>query len=357
MSGSHHRRPGPGVHPQPRRSPPASKSAPRRWQYRPSASLAITCPYPQFRPRNSHRASTKYTISRAGSSRLRCSRVPVASMTSSTSSGGNALVRTPAEIRSGSHPSGGKPSAGPAWPCPGHASRDYPVAAAGRRGCDRVAGRRRLVAPNVPGAAARPAGPAGAAAAGAGGGRQDDAGHLVRHLLARLKALPWKDVPAGHASTGRAHGRIEKRTLKAVTVTESAGGPGFPGAAEAIQVIRRTRPVTPRPGKKARWCTETVYAIVTLPAGQASPAELATWIRQHWHIENKLHWVKDVTLGEDLHQARTGNGPQVLAVLRNLILSLLRLAGHGNIAAALRHHARHPDNALAMLTSTLTTSQ
>ena len=95
-------RPGPAT--------PASRSAPRRWWYRPSASLAITCPYPQFRPRNSHSASTKYTISRAGSSRRRCSRVPVTSMTSSTSSGGNALVSTPTEIRSGSQPSGDRPS-------------------------------------------------------------------------------------------------------------------------------------------------------------------------------------------------------------------------------------------------------
>ena len=176
-------------------------------------------------------------------------------------------------------------------------------------------------------------------------------------LLARLKALPWKDVPIGHAAADRAHGRVEKRTLKAVTVTESAGGLGFPGAAQAIQVVRRTRPIKPKPGKKDRWNTETVYAIVTLPAEHASPAELATWIRQHWHIENKLHWVRDVTLGEDLHQARTGNGPQVLAVLRNLILSLLRLDGQANIAAALRRNARHPDQAIGMLTSTFTTSQ
>lgn len=175
-------------------------------------------------------------------------------------------------------------------------------------------------------------------------------------LLARLKALPWKDVPVGHTSTDRAHGRIEKRTLKVVTVTEQAGL-GFPDAAQAIQVIRRTRRINPKPGKKNRWRTETVYAIVTLPAEQATAAELATWIRQHWHIENRLHWVRDVTLGEDLHQARTGNGPQVLAVLRNLILALLRLTGHHNIARALRHHARHPDQAIAMLTSTFRTSQ
>ena len=110
MFGCLHRRPPPAPAQPPGSSCPASRSAPRRWQYRPSASFSITCPYPQFRPRNSHKARTKYTISRAGSSRRRCSRVPVAPTTSSTSSGGNALVRTPIEIRSGSQPSGGKPS-------------------------------------------------------------------------------------------------------------------------------------------------------------------------------------------------------------------------------------------------------
>ena len=176
-------------------------------------------------------------------------------------------------------------------------------------------------------------------------------------LLARLKALPWGQVPVGHTSTGRAHGRIEKRSLKAVTVTEQAGGLGFPDAAQAIQVLRRTRRINPKHGTKYRWRTETVYAIVTLPAEQATPAELATWIRQHWHIENKLHWIRDVTLGEDLHQARTGTGPQVLATLRNLILALLRLSGHDNIARALRHHARHPDQAIRLLSCTFATTQ
>ena len=108
--GSHHWRPPPASTRSPGASFPASRSAPLLWWYRPSASLAITCPYPQFRPRNSHKARTKYTISRAGSKRRRCSRVPVTSTTSSTSSGGNALVSTPTETRSGSQPSGDNPS-------------------------------------------------------------------------------------------------------------------------------------------------------------------------------------------------------------------------------------------------------
>jgi predicted transposase YbfD/YdcC len=61
-----------------------------------------------------------------------------------------------------------------------------------------------------------------------------------------------------------------------------------------------------------------------------------------------LHWVRDVTFGEDLSQARTGTGPRVMATLRNLAISLLRLAGHTAIAKTLRHNARDPDRALAL---------
>src|SRR4029079_2526764 len=117
-----------------------------------------------------------------------------------------------------------------------------------------------------------------------------------------LQALPWKNVPVGHTQTNRGHGRIEKRTLKVVTV---AAGLGFSHAAQAIQIIRQTRPIKPGTGKRPKWRTETVYAITTLTAAQAQPEELARWLKGHWTIENRLHWVRDVTLGEDLHQART----------------------------------------------------
>ncbi|WP_205775929.1 hypothetical protein [Micromonospora tulbaghiae] len=67
--------------------------------------------------------------------------------------------------------------------------------------------------------------------------------------------------------------------------------------------ITRTRIVA---GKTSR---ETAYLTVSLPAGQALPRDLQTWIRWHWHIENRLHHVRDVIFREDLHQVRTGNGP------------------------------------------------
>ena len=65
--------------------------------------------------------------------------------------------------------------------------------------------------------------------------------------------------------------------------------------------------------------------------------------------DNGLHWVRDVTYAEDLSQVRTGGGPQVMATLQNLAISLHRLAGATNIAAALRHHARDATRPLRLL--------
>ena len=121
----------------------------------------------------------------------------------------------------------------------------------------------------------------------------------------------------------------------------------FPHARQAVQITRKTRRGST--GRKGRWHTETVYAITDLEPHQARPDELAAWIRGHWQIENGLHWVRDVTFAEDLSQVRTGHGPQVMASLRNLVISLHRLAGATNLARALRHHARDPRRPLRLL--------
>ena len=156
-------------------------------------------------------------------------------------------------------------------------------------------------------------------------------------LRRQLAELPWRQVTQGHRSAETGHGRREIRTLKVVTI---AAGIEFPHGRQAIQLTRRTRPVSARTGKEGRWRTETVYAITDLAPHEAQPEELAAWIRGHWQIENALHWVRDVTFAEDLSQVRAGTGPQIMATLRNLAISLHRLAGATNIAKALRHHAR-----------------
>lgn len=160
-------------------------------------------------------------------------------------------------------------------------------------------------------------------------------------LSAQLKALPWKQVPVAHTSTNRAHGRVEKRTIKVVTVTT---GILFPHARQAIQITRKTRRLD-----ATTWTTEVAYAVTSLAAEQATTTQLATWVRGHWRIENRLHWVRDVTFDEDRSQIRSGNGPRVMASLRNLVISILRINGTTNIAQALRHHAWDPLRPLTVL--------
>ena len=159
-------------------------------------------------------------------------------------------------------------------------------------------------------------------------------------LYAQLKNLPWRSIPAADRQRGRGHGREEHRTLKAATV---AAGLVFPHAAQAICLTRRVRPLS-----GGKWRTVTVYAITSLTVTQATPAQLAGWIRGHWQIE-VLHHIRDVTYGEDASQVRAGNGPQVMASLRNLAIAILRLAGHSGIAAACRHHGRDATRTLATL--------
>ena len=164
-------------------------------------------------------------------------------------------------------------------------------------------------------------------------------------LLRRLRALPWTQIGVAARARARGHGRVETRAISVVSLDRcpDLSGEFFPHAAQAIKLVRRRRPL--RPGGK--WKTVTVYAITSLTAFQADPALLARWIRGHWSIENQLHWVRDVSFDEDRSQVRTGHGPQVMAALRNLAITALRLSGATNIAAGLRHHARDTTRPLA----------
>jgi predicted transposase YbfD/YdcC len=163
-------------------------------------------------------------------------------------------------------------------------------------------------------------------------------------LRGRCARLAWHRVPVLDRTRDRAHGRVELRTLKAVSVR----GFGFPHTAQIVQVTRKTRNLRTR-----RWRTVVVYAVTSLAHAQASPARLADLIRGHWAIENGLHYVRDVTFAEDASQVRTGTGPQIMACLRNLVIGALSRAGPVNLAAALRHHARDPARSLATLGITL----
>jgi predicted transposase YbfD/YdcC len=118
----------------------------------------------------------------------------------------------------------------------------------------------------------------------------------------------------------------------------------WPHLAQVCRLIYTCR----RKGKISR---ETSYIITSLSSQQATPAQLLALARGHWSIENRLHWVRDVTFDEDRCQIRTGAAPQVMAALRNLIIGLFRLGKARNIAAALRALAGNPRGALTLVTS------
>jgi predicted transposase YbfD/YdcC len=155
-------------------------------------------------------------------------------------------------------------------------------------------------------------------------------------LFRQLRKLPWKDVPSVSAVT-KDRGRRARRTVKAILA------PAWIEFHGAAQVARLRRTVTCK-GKKT---VEVAYLITS--DRRASPETLAAWVKGHWEIENKLHWVRDVTYQEDKSLVRTGSAPRVMATLRSLAISVLRLDGHANIAAANRHHARDPQRTLHLL--------
>jgi predicted transposase YbfD/YdcC len=165
-------------------------------------------------------------------------------------------------------------------------------------------------------------------------------------LHRQLVGLPWADIPAVDLTQDAGHGRRESRTLKLAALRNAVtGGILFPHAQLAVQIVRRRRPATSK-----RWHSETVYAVTDLSWQQIRADQLAEAVREHWHVENRLHWIRDVTFAEDLSQIRTGHGPANMAALRNFALSRHRIAGADNIAAACRHVGRHPNRVLPLLT-------
>ncbi|MGH3998989.1 MAG: ISAs1 family transposase [Pseudonocardiaceae bacterium] len=157
------------------------------------------------------------------------------------------------------------------------------------------------------------------------------------YLHRNLAALPWTEGHP-HRTCNTGHGRHEHRTIRVLPTP--ASGVTFPDTAQVFQLHRH---ITYTSGTTH---TETVLGITNLTD---TPAQLAQHVRDHWGIENRLHWVRDVTYGEDTSRIRTGTAPRVMAGLRNLAISALRLAGHTNIAAGQRHHARNHTRPLTLL--------
>jgi len=138
-------------------------------------------------------------------------------------------------------------------------------------------------------------------------------------------------------------GRIEKRSIR-VSTSMTSYLTDWP---LIEQVAELTRTVTI--GKTGKTSHEVVYLITAMTPLEASPQRLLELVRGHWSIENSSHYVRDVTFHEDRSRLRSGHAPQIMAALRNLVITLLHRQATSQIAAARRHFASHPSKAFALL--------
>jgi predicted transposase YbfD/YdcC len=164
-------------------------------------------------------------------------------------------------------------------------------------------------------------------------------------------ALLFRDPPLGEHlltahSASKHGGRLEQRHLRASALLaaylQEAGWPEV-GLVLAVETTVRWPTHPTRPPRH-----EVRYFLSSLPA-TTPPAALLRFVRTHWHIENRLHWPRDVTLGEDACQVRVGRAPQALAAVRNAVVGLLHRQAHANCAAAIRACAWSPSAQLFSL--------
>jgi len=101
--------------------------------------------------------------------------------------------------------------------------------------------------------------------------------------------------------------------------------------------------------RRDRQTTEVVYAITSVPRGQANAAQILAWWRGHWGIENRVHWTRDVVWGEDQCRIRKGHAPHVFSAIRNAALNFTRSLGRHKLTAALRENALRVDRLLSKL--------
>ncbi len=148
-------------------------------------------------------------------------------------------------------------------------------------------------------------------------------------LHARIKALPWRQVPGGSTAREAGHGRTETRTLKAAHVSRL----DFPHARQAIKITRWRKDTAT--GKTSR---ETVYAVTSLTSAHATAQDLTRLVREHWSIEAHHH-VRDVTFSEDASTSRTGSGPANLATIRAAIIAAIKDAGYLHVPEGRRDHS------------------
>jgi predicted transposase YbfD/YdcC len=162
-----------------------------------------------------------------------------------------------------------------------------------------------------------------------------------------LGSAPLRTDFQSVTTTTKGHGRLETHTLTTSALLNTTSD--WPHLGQVFQLVRDVRHV-----KSNHTSHEVVYGITSLPPDVAPPKRLLTLHRNHWPIENKLHYTRDVTFHEDACQLSIGTAAQAIAILNNLVLGLLRVRGFTNIADARRRFCAVPAEALALVLNAFT---
>jgi len=142
------------------------------------------------------------------------------------------------------------------------------------------------------------------------------------------------------------HGRIEQRALTASTELNDFLSRDWPGVGQVFRLRLRFH-------HRFKCSQQIVYGFTSLTKDQASPQRLLELIREHWMIENKLHYRRDVTFREDHCQVRKGLAPRILAILNSFVLALFDWLAVHNVARQMRIFAAQPSLALRLFTRPL----
>jgi hypothetical protein len=126
--------------------------------------------------------------------------------------------------------------------------------------------------------------------------------------------------------------------------TVQQGYVDWPGVEQALRLERRILALA-----TGHTSVEIEYGVLSLAPEQIALSTVLSRWRGHWSIEDKLHWSRDVLMGEDASRVRSGAAPQTLAALRNTVISLVKRLGHSSVSAARRHFALNLDESLSIV--------
>ena len=168
---------------------------------------------------------------------------------------------------------------------------------------------------------------------------------LREDIALLFSQAPVRWLPEGKACTvDKGHGRLEVRRLRTSQELGDYLAPRWPAVAQVFQIERQTT-------AEGKTTIDISYGLTSLPMRAWPARRLLRLIRNHWHIENRVHWRRDVTLGEDTSQVREGQTPHVLAALNNAVLALMDLLQTPNMAAQIRVFQARLEELLTLILS------